>query len=130
MQGAARRKARGVLGWYVAARRCRGIGSGKMSERANAPPAAAEAAGRDAGPFSAACSGTTDTEVPARWGSATQSPPPGVGRISDRSMRSGTLPTRAIRCRYVPYLAISHPPHSWPPWDRGALRPSADRDEE
>ena len=35
----------GVLGRYVAASR----------ERANAPPAAAEAAGRDVGPFSAAC---------------------------------------------------------------------------
>jgi hypothetical protein len=35
--------------------RWRNVGSGKLSERANAPPAAAEAAGRDVGPFSAAC---------------------------------------------------------------------------
>jgi len=45
MQGGARGEARGVLGPYVAAPR----------EHANAPPAAAEAAGRDVGPFSAAC---------------------------------------------------------------------------
>jgi hypothetical protein len=45
MEGGARCEARGVLGCYVAASR----------ERANAPPAAAKAAGKDVGPFSAAC---------------------------------------------------------------------------
>jgi hypothetical protein len=45
VQGGARSEVRGVLGPYVAAPR----------ERANAPPAAAEAAGKDVGPFSAAC---------------------------------------------------------------------------
>jgi len=45
MQGGARCEVRDVRGRYVAAPR----------ERANAPPAAAEAAGRDDGPFSAAC---------------------------------------------------------------------------
>ena len=45
VQGGARCEVRGVLGPYVAPPR----------ERANAPPAAPEAAGRDVGPFSAAC---------------------------------------------------------------------------
>jgi hypothetical protein len=44
-RGTHRRWVGGVLGCYVAAPR----------ERANAPPAAAEAAGKDVGPFSAAC---------------------------------------------------------------------------
>ena len=45
MQGGVRGEARGVLGPYVAAPR----------QHANAVPAAAEAAGKAVGPFSAAC---------------------------------------------------------------------------
>ena len=55
MQGGARCEVRDVLGPYVAAHPLPPRQRGAMSERADAPPGAAEAAGRDAGPFSAAC---------------------------------------------------------------------------
>ena len=53
--GTHRRWVGGVLGPYVAARPLPPRQRGEMSERANAPPAAAEAAGSDDGPLSAAC---------------------------------------------------------------------------